>query len=136
MPKLEDALYTYLSGDADIAALVGDRIYPARLREGTELPAISYQRVSADRVNDHNPYGEMNAWTRARIQVNCYSPSFSESVAIGEAVLAALSGYSDSIIGSSFAVNEFDSYEVPWKLHRRVLDFFISYEDDVVAASS
>ncbi len=38
---------------------------------------------------------------------------------------------SGQLIGSSFADNELDVYEAPTKFHRRILDFLISYEDDL-----
>jgi hypothetical protein len=139
MPKLETALYDYLTADGGITVLVGDRIYPNRLKEGAVIPAISWNRVSARRIYTFDAFEDTDAWTQARIQVNCWAYTAEEAIEVGEAVLLALSGYdgdmSGQLIGSSFADNELDMYEAPTKFHRRILDFLISYEDDLVSES-
>lgn len=136
---LETALFDYLSGDGGVAALVGDRIYPMRLPEGAHIPAISWHRVDANRTYTFDPFEETDAWVQARVQFNCWAYTPEESMTIGEAVLMALSGFdgdmSGQLIGSSFAVNEFDTYEGTTKFHRRILDFLISYEDALTTGS-
>lgn len=139
MPKLETALYEYLSADGGISALVGDRIYPNHLTEGTLIPAISWNRVSARRIYTYDAFADTDAWAQARIQINCWAYTAEEAMEVGEAVLLALSGYdgdmSGQLVGSSFADNELDMYEAATKFHRRILDFLISYEDDLVSES-
>ncbi len=140
MPKLEVALHDYLSADTGITALVGDRIYPSRLKEGSVIPAISWNRVSARRIYTFDAFEDTDAWAQARIQINCWAYTPLEAMEIGEAVLLALSGYdgdmSGQLIGSSFADNEFDLYEATPKFHRRILDFIISYEDDLASGNA
>lgn len=146
MPDFEDALVTYLSEDAGISALVDDRIFKNALppktgtQPGAGIPAISFNRVSADRIYTYDAYPDSDAWVSARVQVNCWAFTATEAMDIGVAVLAALSGYggdmAGELIGSSFAVNEFDIFEVPTKFHRRILDFVISYDEAVPAESS
>lgn len=139
MPKLEAALFDYLSNDPGVSALVGDRIYPNKLQEGCQLPAISWNRVSARRVYTHDAFEDTDAWVNARIQINCWSNAALECMDVGEAVLLALSGYegdmSGQLVHSTMADNEFDEYQAPTKYHRRIMDFLITYEDDLNAAS-
>jgi Protein of unknown function (DUF3168) len=139
MPKLEMALFEYLSNDPGVSALVENRIYPNKLKEGCNIPAISWNRVSARRIYTHDSFEDTDAWVQARIQINCWSNTPVEAMEVGEAVLVALSGFegdmSGQLVGSSFADNEFDEYQAPTKYHRRIMDFLISYEDDVDAAS-
>lgn len=139
MLALESALYEYLSADFNISALVGDRIYPTRLPEGSVIPAISWMRVSARRIYTFDSFEDTDAWVQTRIQFNCWDYTPEGAMEVGEAVAAALSGYdgdmSGQLIGSSFADNEFDLYEADSKFHRRILDFLISYEDDLVSES-
>lgn len=139
MPKLETALYEYLTADGNISALVDDRVYPNRLPEGSTIPAISWNRVSARRINTFDQFDDYDAWVTARIQVNCWAYNAQEAMEVGEAVVLALSGYdgdmSGQLVGSSFVDNEMDIYEAPTKFHRRVLDFLISYEDDLATES-
>ena len=134
--RLEEALFDYLSTDPGISALVNDHVYPVRLPEGAPLPAVSFHRVSAERIYTHEIFSETDAWVRARVQVDCWSQDSAEqAMDVGDAVLAALSGYegdmSGELIGSSFVVNEFDTYEAPTKIHRRILEFMVAYEDNV-----
>lgn len=139
MPQLETALFDYLSTDPGVSALVGDRIYPVRLPEKAVLPAIAWNRVSANRLNTYDAFEQTDAWVQARVQFNCWYNTAEGAIEVGEAVLLALSGYggdmSGQLIGSSFAVNEFDTYEAATKLYRRILEFVISYEDDIVVGS-
>lgn len=138
MPKLEEAVYGYLSGEPGVAALVGDRIYPGRVKEGATLPAISYQRISANRTYTYDSFADTSAWVRARVQFNCWSNTPLQAIEVGEAVLLALSGYSGDMsgeyIGQSSAELELDDYDGPTKLYRRVVDFFITYEDEGTAS--
>lgn len=139
MPAFEHAVFDYLSGDPGVAALVGERIYLNRLAEKALIPAITYHRVDAPRTYTFDAFEDTDAWVQARVQFNCWSNTPDEAMTVGEAVLAALSGYdgdmAGQLIGSSFAVNEFDIYEAPTRYHRRILDFIISYEDALTTGS-
>lgn len=140
MPKLEAALYDYLSDDSEVASHVGDRIFPVRLPEGVKLPAISWTRVSASRLYTYDSFEETAAFVRARIQFNCWATTPIQAMEIGEAVLKALSGYNGIMAGtqqvdSSFAVLEMDDYETGAKLYRRILDILLSYSDDLATSS-
>lgn len=44
----ESEIYSTLSGDVDVAALVGVRIYPDMIEQGADVPAIAYSRASTD----------------------------------------------------------------------------------------
>lgn len=135
MPKLEEALFDYLSNDAGVSNIVAQRIYPVRLPEKSLIPAVSWLRVSANRLYTYDTFENTDAWVRARIQFNCWDYSAVGAMELGDAVMKALSGYYDEFIGSSFSINELDVFEAPTKFHRRILDFLISYEDDLVVES-
>lgn len=138
MPNLEAALFDYLTADPGIAGLVGDRIFPLRGPEGVQLSYIAWQRVGAQRLYTYDDFEDTSAWVRARIQFSCWAVSSIEAMRVGEAVLLALSGYdgdmAGQLVGSSFAVLEMDDYEPATRLYRRILDFSISYEDDLVGS--
>lgn len=139
MPKLETALVSYLKDDANLTGLIAGRVTWQRLPEKQTLPAISCARTSARRIYTYDTFEETDAWTTARVQIDCWGRSAEEAIEVGEAVLMALSGYggdmSGEYIGSSFAADEIDLYDVPTQLYRRVLDFEISYEDELEGAS-
>jgi hypothetical protein len=132
---LKEVLLPILLADGGISAAVDDRVYPRRLPEGATLPAISWFRVSTQRIYTYDPYEATDAWATARVQFNCWSRSEEEADRVGEAVLLCLSGYGSTLggelIGSSFAVNDLDLYDSEVEIFRRVLDFYISYEDSI-----
>jgi len=136
MPKLEVALTSYLTADgSEVAAMVGDRVFPVKVPEGAKLPCISWRRVSASRQYTHDPYDTTDAWVTARVQFSCWATTPLDAIKVGEAVMLALSGYegdmAGQLIGSSDGVLEMDDYQTEQKLFRRVVDFIISYEDDL-----
>lgn len=142
---LEEAIFDYLTADAAIAALVSsvehpDRVYVSHLAEGTYLPAVSFLRVSSDRLYDHDPWPETTPWVRTRIQINCWHTNYDTARDLGLAVMRALSGYTgfmgDMLVSSVFAINEFDTYEPDTKLYRRTMDFMFAYQDDLEPSSS
>lgn len=136
--SFESRFADYLLGDDGISALVFDRVYPTRLPEKTTLPAITWHRVSANRQYTFDTFDDTDPWVQARVQLNCWGRDALEAMDVGTAVLAALSGFEGDmggdLIGSSFAVDEFDIYDAPTKYHRRILDFMISYEDEQAAS--
>lgn len=138
MPAFEEAFTAYLLDDPGIAAAVADRVNPMRLPEKSIIPAISWHRVSAAREYTYDPFPDEHAFTTARIQIDCWAYTAMEAMDVADAVLAALSGYDGDFggefLGATFAVNEFDTYEAPTKLHRRILDFMVSYEDALTAS--
>lgn len=137
--QFEEGIFEYLTTDPNVASIVEDRIYPVRLPAGAEYPAVSWQKVSADRYYTHDTYESADPWVQARIQVNAWAKTEREAMLLGDAVLLALSGFEGNLggqlVGSSFAVNEQDVYESQTTVHRRILDFIISYEDDALGSS-
>jgi len=138
MPVLEAPLYEYLA--AELADVVGDRIYPVRGEEGAGLPYVAWSRVSAIREGDHDPFGEHRAWVRARIQFNCWAAEMLTAINVGEAVVAALSGFSgfmgdnDDIRVTADVLLELDAYEEATKLYRRIVDVQFAYAEGVVGS--
>ncbi len=130
----EASLTAYLKNDAGITALVDGRVFPNRRPEKAVIPALTFQRITTHRIYTYDPFEDAEAWQTARVQFDCWAYTAEEAFAVGDAVLAALSGYSGdmsgSLIGSSFGVNELDTYEGPTKFHRRMMEFEISYQDE------
>jgi hypothetical protein len=138
---LKEVLYPVLLNDGGISAIVDTRIYPGRLPEGADLPAISFFRVSTQRMYTHDQYDDPNqsAWAVARVQINCFAKTEEGADALGEAVLFCLSGYGSTIggemIGSVMADNDFDVYDSDVEIFRRIMDFKVSYDDAIQVSS-
>ena len=131
-PVLEAPLFTYLG--PELAALVGDRIYPKRSPEGAGLPYVIYERISAVRTYTFDPY-PLPAWVRARMSFTCRAITMLGAIEVGEAVVLALSGFSGMMgslnIGSARVANEADLYDETSKLYARVVDVFVEYEESI-----
>lgn len=130
----EASLSAYLIADPGVSDLVDDRVYPTRRKEKSGIPALTFQRITTRRIYTYDAFEDSSAWQTARVQFDCWAYTAEEAFAVGDAVLAALSGYSGdmagTLLGSSFGVNEIDTYEGPTKFHRRMMEFEISYQDE------
>jgi hypothetical protein len=85
----ETQLYTLLSGNAGVIALVSTRIYPNLVPEEKTAPYIGYERVST------NPVGTLEGTILAEeagIAVACWGKTPIQAAQVADAVLAALSG--------------------------------------------
>lgn len=81
-----------LRGDAAVAALVGDRVWPVRRPQGRELPALTLSSVSAVPLQSHDGAG---ALTRSRLQVDCWASSWAAARALRAAAIGAIEATED-----------------------------------------
>lgn len=82
-----EALYTALTADAGLSALVSTRIYPVRPPQGVVSPFIVWQEIS------HVPYethGEVSTAGLRDIQLTCVADTYDGALALSSATLAAL----------------------------------------------
>lgn len=89
-------IYSILANDADVAALVGTRIYPMFVPQGASMPAITYQRIVG--VRDHVLDGTTEM-AEAVYQINCWSDEYSETRDLADAVRGALDDYEGTVGG-------------------------------------
>ena len=87
--SLETGLYTALTADSTLSALVGTRIYPEVMPQGVTYPAVSYQRVSTVRTN---LLSGVDDFTEVRIAIDCWDDSYSGVKAVADAVKGAIDG--------------------------------------------
>lgn len=125
---IEEGLYDFLSTDGGISALVSTRVYPGTLPQNWTAPAISYQRISGNRVrNLSGPAGR----AAPRIQIDCWADSYSGSKALATAVRSAMDGYAGlmgtTTVGSVVLESDLDFYEPDTNVYRVSMDFWISH---------
>lgn len=87
---LGTGLRTHLLSDTTIAGLVSGRIFPLRLPQKAEMPAIVYQQISGVRFA-HLRGAE--ALARPRFQVDCWARTHDGAVALGAFVRQRLNGF-------------------------------------------
>lgn len=102
-----------------IQAMVGARIAPQPLPEGSDKPAITYLVIGEDPHNDLD--GEDGELLEIRVQVDCWALTDADVRALSELVRTRLktSGFKATpITGTAFG-----QYETQTKLHRFTRDY-------------
>ncbi len=130
---IEADLRQHLTNDSNVNDLVDSRIYPLRLPQGFELPAISYQRVSGDRAKDIN--GSIGH-AQPRIQVDCWTNSYGKLKDLAKAVRQALDRFQGNLGGGSYVQHaslegEMETYEEETEIQRVSLDFVIYHNENI-----
>ena len=93
---IEKAIYSVLANDANVGGLVGVKIFPVRVPQGTAMPAITYEQLTGPREHTMDgPFG-MAAPTWA---ITSWASSYGGARALADYVRLALDGY-DSTVGT------------------------------------
>jgi hypothetical protein len=123
-----------LMEDAQVAALVADRIYPSRMPDAVSFPALVVTKAGG--VGSYTLQGDAGI-EQGRVQVDCYATNESAVIALRGAVRGLLSGFkggtasgSPCAIASSFCINDLDLSDTSTeragpRLKRRMLEFSI-----------
>jgi hypothetical protein len=118
----EQALYKLLTGSTALVAIVGTRIGPATgepvFDAGQGITHITYRRVD---TIDHVHMTAASGLQFTRIQVDCFSKSYSTTKSMIELLRSATLGYSGTVTVGSDTVNvqeiqlenAFDAYVQP-----------------------
>jgi hypothetical protein len=129
---LAETIFTYLSDE--LSGVVNTRVFPGKLPEDVTFPAIAWHEISARRDRSYEPFDEFEAFVFKRVQFDCWGRSYDEAADLGNALLGALSGYGGLMAGTlltAHPMNEFEDHDSLIKKYRRVLDFEVTYQDDV-----
>lgn len=85
--SVESQVYTAVQGNGSVAALVSDRVYPAKAPAGAALPYVTFQRISTQPTTTH---GETSTMDRVSIQFSCWAATYSAAHDLAAAVRTAL----------------------------------------------
>jgi len=133
---IEEALVSMLKNDGVLDSLISGRVYAFVLWQGTDYPAITYQRISTARVlsHDQDAYG----LTDTRFQINVYAESYEAVRDVVEALREAVQGYKGFftlVSGSGVRIDailpagERDVFEPEVGLYHSMIDYIISHEE-------
>jgi hypothetical protein len=131
LANFEESLFSALTNDAGVSALVSARVYPMSLPQKPTYPAISYQVIA----DEEHPAMSVNVDTRTvRVQVSCWATSYSGVKSLANAVKSALdrrTGTTASVLWKcSFKESEVDIFEpeVGEKgIFQKAQDYRVSY---------
>lgn len=131
MADIGQAIFSRLSNDSTVSALVSKRIYPITPVDAVKRPYITYHLISM--LPRPHAMGSDPAVVTDRYQVDLWADKYSELITLDNAVMAALSRWRGTQAGvtiqASFHVGRREFYESATKYHRRSLDFEISWEE-------
>jgi len=128
---MEAGLFSFLSGEQNVTALVGSRIYPLKLPQAATYPAITYQRVSGDRIRSlDGPSGLADP----RIQLDLWDKTYSGVKALADTVRGALDGFRGLMgtdnIGGVLLLSDSDFYEQGVEVFRVIQDYSIWHKEN------
>jgi len=123
------AIYNILSGDADVSALVGTRIFPNVAKNKTQFPFIIYD-VNGEIPNDDKD--GVSSLDIDGVMVSCYSKTYAEASDLARKMRTALdriSGTYGGVVIQSIKYNGyndlFDDDSGDGGIYRKALDFDI-----------
>jgi hypothetical protein len=113
--SLKAALYTYLTGNAGVAALVEDRIYPSFTGSmAAALPRVCYE---IDRTTVERHLSGLTDITMASVSFQCWAEDSTGADGLAQTVRQALDAYKGTQSGvdilTVFYDSETDTIEVP-----------------------
>lgn len=117
---IETLIYNTLLASTAITRIVGTRIYALEVPEDTTLPALSYRIVSAV----SSPTFATSGMTRYRVQINCWALSYAQAVALRDAVISSLDGYTDAYM-TSFSTSMSDGFAHELLQYICICEFYI-----------
>jgi hypothetical protein len=109
--SLEAAFYAYVTANAGLSAIVGDRVYQDLMPQKEVYPAIVYSLISENRTDGMSLRGP-NGHVESRLQVTCWSDVRPQSArALYDALRLAVHGYKGTWDGTTIQQCEVDSVE-------------------------
>lgn len=127
---IDGALLSILENDAGVIALVGTRSYALHLPQAPTLPAVTYQKVSAERMHAMSTDPGV---VLSRYQFRTWATSMAAAHTALVAVQAAVSRYrgtadSTEILDALFD-NELDVFDDDAKLYTALADAMVAYRE-------
>jgi len=134
---IEEALKTFLLAQSGLTDLIGQRYYPLILPQECQLPAVTYEKMSGDRI--HAFSADIGA--SPTIQLSAYGATYTSASAVFEQLRSALQNYLNTTMGGAGGLSvkaviledEDDDYETDSKgtieKYIKYGDFTIWYEE-------
>lgn len=110
MSTIAEYVYATLSGASALAALVGDRIYPAIAPEGTARPYVVFHKISAVPTASHDA-SSTNRLDETLVQFNIVADDYTGTEDVANALRATLEDAAGPTNGSIEVTNIRESYE-------------------------
>jgi len=137
--ELASAIYTVLVTDVDVSALVGTRVYPEQVPQGSAFPYITFLNVTSSPIRSLSGYSGV---TKTMLQVDCFADDKATVVALKDAVRVAIGDRNNwqqaGLVVQSSQLDAYrDTSERPFdggeRMVRRVsMDFIVFWQDEPI----
>ena len=133
MARIEEGFVTHLSGVAALVDLIGNRIYPMHLPEGVDMPAITYQRISGNRMRSHSgPSGTANP----RYTFTCWAETYGGAKAVADQLRFILDGFNGAMGGvdvqAGLVEDDRDDFDTQLELYQVQVDAILWHAEALV----
>jgi hypothetical protein len=118
-----EAVRAELLADLTLQGLVGQRIYPLVMPQGSETPALVLTVISDIPENSFDGTAETRL-REARVQIDSYAETYLQAHQLADAVLAIVGNLSRPDL-SAVADDSRDLYDDETELHRVSADFAV-----------
>lgn len=129
MAIFEAGLVAYLEAYVGLNALIGERVYPGKLREECEKPAITFHRITTTREVAHDGPLEI---AKAPFQFDVWAETYKEAKLVAVQLRLALLGFAGTMGGVQVWITsqsrESDEQEPETGLHRVSMDFRVGHK--------
>lgn len=125
---LKAGIYSLLTANVGLSALIGARVYPIVLPEAPTLPAIRYQFAGGA----SEPTFETSGMQRLRVQFDCFGADPDSADATRSALINALNGYQGLLSDGTYLQNadliqSVDFFENDARQYRCMVEFYLYF---------
>lgn len=114
--SVESDVYTAITGDAGMSALIGTRLYPGVIPQQATYPAAAYFVVSEVPAASHG-------CVEVRVQVSLFATTYAGVVALRSALVSLI----ESVSHWRYETGP-DNYEDDLSLHMKPVDVIVLHE--------
>lgn len=128
MAHLESKIFSLLTANTAVKAIVADRVFPTALKQGCRLPAVSYQRISGNHDLDLDGNSGLE---QPRIQVDCWALGYVQAKDLAKAVRTAMTSATIAANGfTALCANDADNHDDAANYYGVSIDFSCWHEED------
>ncbi len=125
---IETGIFALLTGNANISAIVGTRVYPGNLPEPPVLPAISHRLVGGN----SDPTFDTSGLQRQRREFNCHAGTDDAALALRAVLIQEMNGYrgvlSDgTVLQNMDLVQSMDFFDEDPRQFRCMVEFYLYF---------
>lgn len=135
MKDIRPALRSFLLSYSPISDVVGARLFPIKLPQGTTADSIVYNRISG--AGDYHLQG-LSGFANNRIQIDAWAPTADKATALADLIRDRIDGYRGEMgtdsppsitVHGVFMADQREDYDEEAKLHRMSRDYFINFTE-------